>query len=154
MMCKRVCGEWMDGWWWVGGWGARRGLSVFFVLSCPYSASHFSHFLTYLSSNWAMSRTTNVSTTVAKNSDDRRSLLSMADRSSGVRLAYAGATGCIEMARECSSRSCACAKSRLSPWTYDAGESRLKKKKKKKKDVRLKTTVGAVRTRNQRTDFF
>jgi hypothetical protein len=72
-----------------------------------------------------MSRTTKVSTTVAKNSDDRRSLLSMADRNSGVRLAYAAAIGCIEMARACSSRSCACAKSRLRPWTYDAGESRL-----------------------------
>ena len=105
--CKRVCvGMGMD-----GGWRRRRGLSV----SLFYSASHFSHFLTYLSSSWAMSRTTNVSTTVAKNSDDRRSLLSMADRSSGVRLAYAGAMGCIEMARECSSRSWACVKSRLSP---------------------------------------
>jgi len=102
--------EWMDGWM-VGGVGASRFVSS----SVLYSASHFSHFLTYLSSNWAMSRTTNVSTTVAKNSDDRRSLPSMADRSSGVRLAYAGATGCIEMARECSSRSCAWAKSRLSP---------------------------------------
>jgi len=98
------------GWGWMDGWWVGEVACLFL-----YSASHFSHFLTYLSSNCAMSRTTNVSTTVAKNSDDRRSLSSMADRSSGVKLAYAGATGCIEMARECSSRSCACPKSRLSP---------------------------------------
>ena len=71
---------WMDGWIGIDDAGER-----WFALG--YSASHFSHFLTYLSSNCAMSRTTNVRTTVAKNSDDRRSLLSVADLNSGVRLA-------------------------------------------------------------------
>lgn len=51
-----------------GGAGAR------------HSASHFSHFLTYLSSRRAMSRMTNVSTTLAKNSDARRSFISDAAR--------------------------------------------------------------------------
>jgi len=47
-----------------------------------YSASHFSHFLAYLSSSCDRSRMTNVSTTVAKNCEARFSFLSAAERMS------------------------------------------------------------------------
>lgn len=50
--------------------------------SFAHSASHFSHFFTYLSSRSAMSRMTNVRTTFAKNSDACRSLRSSAARRS------------------------------------------------------------------------
>lgn len=58
---------------------------------------------------------TNVRTTLAKNSEDRLSLMSAADRMSAGKEVYAGATGCDDTAFVCSSRSCACKKSFLRP---------------------------------------
>lgn len=72
-----------------------------------YSASHFSHFLAYLSKSCERSRTTKVNTTLAKNSDVRLSLASAAFRTSAGKAAYVGAIGWFERARVCSSNSCA-----------------------------------------------
>lgn len=90
-----------------------------------HSSSHFSHFLAYLSSNCARSRMTNVSTTVAKNSEARFSFTSAAVLTSAGNAAYIGATGCASSAFECSSSNWASVNNRPSPVTYAAGESRF-----------------------------
>src|ERR1700722_13356374 len=72
-----------------------------------YSASHFSHFFAYLSRSCERSRMTNVSTTVAKNSDERLSFVSAATRTSEGKEAYDGAIGWDNRAFVCSSSSCA-----------------------------------------------
>ena len=62
----------------------RRFVTAVFTIArrgC-HSASHFSHFFRYLSSSMDKSLTTNVSTTLAKNSDACRSFASSDTRSS------------------------------------------------------------------------
>ena len=82
-----------------------------------YSASHFSHFLTYLSSSSARSRMTNVRTTFAKNSEARLSFISDATLQSAGNAVYSGAMGEQQTALVCSSSICALLHSFSSPWT-------------------------------------
>lgn len=86
------------------GCGFRVRLPEGCAKSVIYSASHFSHFLTYLSKRRAMSRMTNVRTTCTKNSDARRSFISEADLRSSGNDAYSGAIGRQQTALVCSSR--------------------------------------------------
>lgn len=90
-----------------------------------HSASHFSHFLAYLSRSCDRSRITNVKTTLAKNSEARFNFCSADVRISTGNAAYAGAAGWDRMAFVCSSSNCAWRKSFSRPRTYAAGESRL-----------------------------
>src|SRR6266545_2082984 len=83
-----------------------------------HSSSHFSHFLTYLSSSCERSRMTKVKTTLAKNSDIRFSFCSAEARISTGKAAYDCERGCEVAALECSSSSCTSKNSFLSPRTY------------------------------------
>ena len=78
-----------------------------------------------------MSRMTNVRTTFAKNSEERRSLSSRPCRTSGGNAAYRGESGWHETAFVCSSRICTWLNNFASPSTYVAGESKLFGKKQK-----------------------
>ena len=109
-----------------------------------YSSSHFSPFLTYLSRRRPRSRMTQVSTTEAKNSDERFKRASIWCLRSGAKAEYGVARKEFEKALMCSSRRgglrraeaenngskklpkvWACWKSFVNPLTYNVGESKL-----------------------------